>query len=65
MHKEADYVDWIIRNAKMDPVGEEDADIDNDGKENTKTDKYLKNRRKKIDESIKGKKSKSKKKVNN
>ena len=30
--KEADYVDWIIRNAKMDPVGKEDRDIDNNGK---------------------------------
>ena len=25
-HKEADYVDWIIRNAK-NPVGEEDGDV--------------------------------------
>ena len=30
----------------LDPVGKEDADIDNDGKKNTKTDKYLSNRRK-------------------
>jgi hypothetical protein len=30
----------------LDPVGKEDADIDNDGKKNTKTDKYLTNRRK-------------------
>ena len=29
----------------LDPVGKEDADIDNDGKKNTKSDKYLKNRR--------------------
>jgi hypothetical protein len=29
----------------LDPVGKEDDDIDNDGKKNTKTDKYLKNRR--------------------
>mgnify|MGYP001015438847 CR=1 FL=1 len=29
----------------LDPVGNEDDDIDNDGKKNTKTDKYLKNRR--------------------
>lgn len=33
---------------KLDPVGQEDEDIDNDGKKNTKTDKYLLNRRKKI-----------------
>lgn len=31
---------------KLDPVGKEDADIDNDGKPNTKADNYLKNRRK-------------------
>lgn len=29
----------------LDPVGQEDDDIDNDGKKNTKTDKYLKHRR--------------------
>ena len=29
----------------LDPVGQEDDDIDNDGKKNTKTDRYLKNRR--------------------
>ena len=38
------YVD----EASLDPVGQEDADIDNDGKKNTKSDKYLKNRRKAI-----------------
>ena len=32
-------------NEKLDPVGKEDSDIDNDGKHNTKSDKYLKNRR--------------------
>tara|TARA_R110002051_G_scaffold324818_1_gene423956 strand:+ start:657 stop:995 length:339 start_codon:yes stop_codon:yes gene_type:complete len=37
----------------LDPVGEEDDDIDNDGKKNTKTDKYLKNRRKKIGKALK------------
>lgn len=30
---------------ELDPVGQEDNDIDNDGKKNTKTDRYLKNRR--------------------
>lgn len=30
---------------KLDPIDKEDEDIDNDGKPNTKTDKYLKNRR--------------------
>ena len=30
----------------LDPVGREDSDIDNDGKKNTKADKYLLNRRK-------------------
>jgi hypothetical protein len=29
----------------LDAVGHEDADIDNDGKQNTKSDQYLKNRR--------------------
>jgi hypothetical protein len=30
---------------KLDPVGQEDTDIDNDGKHNTSSDKYLLNRR--------------------
>ena len=38
------YVD----EASLDPVGQEDDDVDNDGKKNTKSDKYLKNRRKAI-----------------
>jgi hypothetical protein len=33
------------RKGKLDPVGQEDNDMNNDGKSNTKTDKYLKNRR--------------------
>ena len=37
---------------ELDPVGHEDEDIDNDGKENTKTDKYLKGRRVKIGQAI-------------
>jgi len=36
----------------LDPVGQEDADIDNDGKKNTKTDKYLHNRRKVVGKAI-------------
>ena len=40
---------------KLDPVGQEDADVNNDGKVN-KTDKYLKHRRDVIGKSIKGKK---------
>jgi hypothetical protein len=40
---------------KLDPVGKEDSDINNDGKVN-KTDKYLKNRRKAISKNIKKKK---------
>ena len=36
----------------LDPVGQEDDDIDNDGKPNTKTDKYLKNRRKAVGKAI-------------
>lgn len=38
----------------LDPVGKEDADIDNDGKKNTKSDKYLHNRRKTIKAAIRG-----------
>jgi hypothetical protein len=37
---------------KMDPVGKEDADINNDGKKD-KTDKYLLNRRKAISANLK------------
>ena len=37
---------------KLDPVGQEDADINNDGKEN-KTDKYLSKRRKAISQKMK------------
>ena len=36
---------------KLDPVGKEDADVNNDGKVN-KTDKYLMNRRRKIGQAI-------------
>jgi len=43
---------------KLDPVGKEDADIDNDGKPNTKADKYLKNRRKARAQAIAKKKKK-------
>ena len=38
---------------QLDPVGQEDADVDNDGKMNTKTDKYLKKRRKAIGKAMK------------
>ncbi len=37
----------------LDPVGQEDDDIDNDGKKNTKSDKYLKNRRDTISKKVK------------
>ena len=40
-------------NEALDPVGQEDADIDNDGKNNTKTDKYLGKRRKAIAKAMK------------
>jgi len=42
----------------LDPVGDEDDDVNNDGKPNTKTDKYLKNRREKISAAIGKKKVK-------
>ena len=38
-------VSRILETKKLDPVGKEDADIDNDGKKNTESDKYLLNRR--------------------
>ena len=41
-----------ITNEKLDPVGQEDDDIDNDG-DVDKTDDYLKNRRKAISKAIK------------
>ena len=43
-----------ILSEKMDPVGKEDDDINNDGKVD-KTDKYLKNKREKISKAIKSK----------
>lgn len=46
----------------LDPVGREDADINNDGKVD-KTDKYLKNRREKIGQAIKGKNTKKLKEI--
>jgi hypothetical protein len=36
----------------LDPVGQEDADVDNDGKKNTKSDKYLLKRRAAISKAI-------------
>lgn len=39
---------WKQKNEALDPVGKEDADVDNDGKKNTKSDKYLSARRKKV-----------------
>lgn len=39
----------------LDPVGKEDDDVDNDGDTDT-SDKYLKNRRKKVTKAVKGKK---------
>jgi hypothetical protein len=44
------------KSKKLDPVGKEDEDVDNDGKPNTKTDQYLKNRRKKIKQAMMKKK---------
>jgi hypothetical protein len=46
----------------LDPVGKEDSDINNDGKVDA-TDKYLKNRREKIGQSIKGKNTKKLKEI--
>ena len=46
----------------LDPVGKEDADINNDGKVDG-TDRYLKNRRKKIGQAMKGKNTKKLKEI--
>lgn len=46
----------------LDPVGKEDADINNDGKVDG-TDKYLKNRRKKIGQAMSGKNTKKLKEI--
>ena len=43
---------------ELDPVGKEDDDIDNDGKKNTRTDKYLANRRDAVSKAIAKKKGK-------
>jgi len=48
-----------IFNEKMDPVGQEDGDINNDGKKDG-TDKYLMNRRKAIGKAIAKKRGKVK-----
>ena len=45
----------VAKKGKMDPVGKEDGDINNDGKKD-KTDKYLMNRRKAIGKAIASKK---------
>ena len=47
-------------NEKLDPVGQEDDDVNNDGKVD-KTDKYLKNRREKVGQAIAAKKDGKKK----
>ena len=47
-----------IRNEALDPVGQEDGDVNNDGKKD-KTDKYLMNRRKAVGKAIAKKKGKS------
>lgn len=57
---EAQYLSsYITKEAKkkMDPVGEEDEDVNNDGKKD-KQDKYILNRRKVIQKKVKTKSSK-------
>ena len=41
-----------MKKESLDPVGKEDADIDNDGKKNDKNDKYLRKRRSAIGKAI-------------
>ena len=50
--KEFEELTGLRKNEALDPVGQEDADINNDGKVD-KTDNYLKNRRKAVSKSIK------------
>jgi hypothetical protein len=47
-----DLMKFAKKKVKMDPVGKEDEDVNNDGKKD-KQDKYLKNRREKIKKNIK------------
>jgi len=47
--------------AKLDPVGKEDGDVNNDGKKDS-TDSYLMNRRKAISKNIRGNDSDEQKK---
>jgi hypothetical protein len=49
------------KSKKLDPVGKEDDDIDNDGKKNTKRDKFLKSRRTKVSKAIVSKNKKKSK----
>jgi len=49
------FLEEMIKKKKLDKVGKEDKDINNDGKVN-KSDKYLANRRKKIAMAMKNKK---------
>ena len=58
-----DTVAKPLPEAKLDPVGQADADIDNDGDVDS-SDKYLKNRRKKISKAIKGKEVKEEQEEN-
>ncbi len=58
---EKEYKKDIKKESKLDPIGKEDNDINNDGKVD-KTDKYLKNKRKAVSKAIgKPKKKKTKK----
>ena len=50
-----------MKSKKLDPVGKEDDDIDNDGEKNTKIDKYLKHRRQAVSAAIKMKRKKKSK----
>jgi len=47
-----------MKTEALDPVGQEDADVDNDGKKNTKSDEYLLKRRAAIKSAISGRKKK-------
>ena len=59
---EKDKICKPLEEAKMDPVGKEDDDINNDGKKD-KTDDYLKNRREKVSSAIHNKNDDKKEQV--
>jgi len=57
MHEHAENTEDDTLSEKMDPVGKEDGDVDNDGDKDS-SDKYLVKRREAISKAMKSKKAK-------